>query len=95
VAESTHLSLHASVHGRVQGVGFRVFVTTSAVAVGLTGRVRNRSDGSVEVVAEGNGAALERLLALLQEGPPMAHVEGVETEWSAASNAFGSFSVGP
>jgi hypothetical protein len=45
--------LHAVVHGRVQGVGFRYFVMREARALGLSGWVRNQADGSVEVEAEG------------------------------------------
>jgi acylphosphatase len=44
--------LHARVIGRVQGVGFRYYVLNAAIELGLTGWVRNRRDGSVEVVAE-------------------------------------------
>ena len=58
--------LNANVRGRVQGVGFRFFVLQQAVAMGLTGWVRNTSEGMVEVVAEGGSASLEELLAVLR-----------------------------
>lgn len=70
-------ALHAVVHGRVQGVGFRWFVRQRARELGVRGWVRNRSDGSVEVHADGEVAALERLRASLAAGPPGAQVAAV------------------
>ena len=64
--------LHAVVHGQVQGVGFRDFVVRRALSLNLRGYVRNARDGSVEVVAQGPRPALERLLALLRQGPSAA-----------------------
>jgi acylphosphatase len=57
--------LHAVVHGRVQGVGFRYFVVERALSLGLRGYTRNRDDGSVEVLALGPRPVLENLLARL------------------------------
>ncbi|HKO16627.1 MAG TPA: acylphosphatase [Gemmatimonadaceae bacterium] len=70
--------LHLVVHGRVQGVGFRWFVLERARELGISGWVRNRADGCVEVAASGQVEALERLRRFLQEGPPGAHVAQVE-----------------
>lgn len=66
------------VRGLVQGVGFRFFVRTAAVRLGLAGWVRNESDGSVLVWAEGDPADLERLERELKHGPPASRVEEVE-----------------
>ena len=66
--------------GRVQGVGFRMFVVDAARAEGLTGWVRNRADGGVEVVAEGDADALSRFEWRIWQGPPGARVDDVETE---------------
>lgn len=86
--------LHAVVHGRVQGVGFREFVRGEAVQRGLTGYVRNGDDGaSVEVVAEGDEMALMALLEALRRGPRFAQVEHVDFTVSDASQAFARFSV--
>ena len=68
------------VRGRVQGVGFRWFVARTARKLGLTGHARNLPDGSVEVVASGEPAELERLAHKLAKGPPGAVVAGVEVE---------------
>ena len=66
------------VSGRVQGVGFRVFVLEEAQRLGVSGYVRNLPDGSVEAVASGETGALERLERALRAGPPGARVERVE-----------------
>ncbi|MBC7287757.1 MAG: acylphosphatase [Armatimonadetes bacterium] len=76
--------LRAVVKGRVQGVGFRYFVQRHAVRLGLSGWVRNRVDGTVELEAEGNRQALAELLRLVQAGPPMAHVTDVQAVWMPA-----------
>lgn len=73
------------VRGRVQGVFFRQSAAQEARALGLTGWIRNRTDGCVEGVACGPATALARLRAWLQRGPPAAQVEGVE--WGMAAEA--------
>jgi acylphosphatase len=82
-------SLHAVVHGDVQGVGFRYFVQRRGEEMDLAGWVRNRPDGSVEVVAEGSRAALGRLLELLGRGPGLADVDRVEVEWGTETGLKG------
>jgi acylphosphatase len=86
--------LSAVVSGRVQGVGFREFVRYEASTRGLAGYVRNSDDGqAVEVVAEGNDAALDGLVEALHRGPRFARVENVAVEYSEASRGFSRFSV--
>jgi acylphosphatase len=87
------MRFHAFVKGRVQGVGFRAFVVEKGLAVGATGWARNRWDGSVEVVAEGDQQVLEELLAALRIGPRVANVTKVDLDWEAASGEFSSFRV--
>lgn len=72
--------MRARVRGRVQGVGFRYTTVERARELGVQGWVRNEDDCSVAVHAEGEEAAVERLLAFLREGPPGAVVEEVEVE---------------
>ena len=86
--------LHAVVHGRVQGVGFRFFVLDSVANLRLTGWVRNRRDGAVEVLAEGSRVDLEILLACLREGPRVSRVERVETDWPEPTGRFTRFEIG-
>ena len=86
--------LEAVVRGRVQGVGFREFVRHEASTRGLTGYVRNSDDGrDVELVAEGEDAAIEDLVRVLHEGPRFARVETVETKYSDAGGGFAKFGV--
>lgn len=83
----------ATVSGRVQGVNFRYYTRQTALRHGLTGWVRNRPDGTVSVLAEGDEAALRVLLAWLHDGPPSAMVERVEARWEDASGEFRTFSI--
>ncbi len=83
--------LHAFVSGRVQGVGFRYFVMEAAQQRNLTGWVRNRFDGRVEVLAEGPYEALNELLNQLRLGPRSAFVSNVDYEWLPATGEFRRF----
>jgi acylphosphatase len=65
------------IEGRVQGVGYREACVQQARALGLAGYVRNRRDGSVEVMLQGDADAVVRMRAWLYEGPPLAHVDRV------------------
>lgn len=87
------LRLNAIITGRVQGVNFRAYTRRQAVALGLTGWVRNRPDGSVEVLAEGERGALEALAVLLRDGPPMAHVTEVQVEFDEGTGACAEFVI--
>ena len=66
------------VRGRVQGVGFRWFVEREAHILGISGWVRNNSDGSVEVMAQGTREQLLGLRSRLRQGPRAARVDDVE-----------------
>lgn len=85
--------LDATVHGRVQGVGFRYFVLRAASGRALQGWVANEPDGTVRCVAEGRRQDLEALLTVLQEGPGGARIDRVTTSWSSATGAFRGFTV--
>jgi acylphosphatase len=85
--------LRAVVHGHVQGVNFRFYTRAQARALGLVGYVRNREDGTVEVVAEGPEGSLHRLLEWLHMGPSLAHVSQVEVTWQAPRGEFDHFEV--
>ena len=70
--------VHVTIHGRVQGVGFRYFIEKNAIERALDGWVRNREDGAVEAVVAGPPAALQEMVRWAQQGPPRASVETVE-----------------
>lgn len=65
------------VRGRVQGVWFRQSTQTQALALGLTGWVRNREDGSVEAVFEGSAWDVDEMIEWCRQGPPRASVEDI------------------
>ena len=77
------------VHGRVQGVWFRGWTVEVARSLGLDGWVRNRRDGSVEILASGEEEAVAALIERCRSGPPGARVERVEAEDSHESSPSG------
>lgn len=81
--------LEATVHGHVQGVGFRAFVVRAAKDLGLAGWTCNGDDGlTVYVVMEGDRNVLEGLLARLWTGPARARVDQVDVDWKPATGEF-------
>lgn len=72
------IRVRVRVHGRVQGVYFRQSTAREAAATGVTGWVRNASDGSVEAVFEGPRHAVGHMLGYVRSGPPNARVDEVE-----------------
>ena len=74
------------ISGRVQGVGYRDALRREALARSLAGWVRNRLDGSVEAVLQGDARSVEEVIAWARRGPPAARVERVE-----AQSALGEF----
>ena len=83
----------AMVTGAVQGVGFRQFVLGQATRLGLRGWVRNRADGSVEVVAQGPRRPLDTLRISLQRGPRFARVDQVSEDWSPRQDLPTEFQI--
>lgn len=72
------MRLRLYLYGRVQGVGFRVFVRKAASGLGIAGYVRNRMDGAVEIEADGEESDVLRLRAVVEAGPPASSVTRVE-----------------
>ncbi|HEY3416012.1 MAG TPA: acylphosphatase [Armatimonadota bacterium] len=85
--------LHATVEGRVQGVGYRDYVRTQARNLHLRGWVRNLPNGNVEVMAEGEDVALQHLLLVLEKGPSMSRVDEIETSYGSPTGEFSDFHV--
>jgi acylphosphatase len=85
--------LEATVRGRVQGVGFRWFVVSRAMALELVGWVANTADGGVRCVAEGAPVALDELEAALREGPTGAIVDDVLAVRMPATGGFERFAI--
>lgn len=74
-------------HGRVQGVYFRESMCIEAAQLGVSGWVRNRRDGTVEAMVQGEAEAVRRMLAWARLGPPAARVETMEVEEGSGSYA--------
>ena len=81
------------IEGRVQGVYFRAAMCNEAQKLGLTGWVMNCPDGSVQAVAEGSRAPLDRLIAWCHQGPSGARVAKVNVEWQEPRNNFRGFEI--
>ena len=83
----------AVISGRVQGVFFRVETKRAADRIGVYGWVRNRRDGTVEAVFEGDKDRVDAVLEWCKEGPPHAHVVDVDVSWNDYTGAFQGFEI--
>ncbi len=85
--------LHAIIHGRVQGVGFRWTVVDCAERHQLSGTTKNLPDGTVEVYAQGAKESLESFIKDLKDDPGSARVESVKTDYREPSARFNGFKI--
>jgi len=83
--------------GRVQGVGYRYALRDEAVRLGVAGWVRNRADGSVEALLQGDAAALAQLIAWARRGPRLAQVDELRDEPARAEDdrSYAGFEIWP
>ena len=84
---------HVFISGRVQGVSFRYAALRQAVRVGVTGWVRNLTDGRVEIVCEGGAEGVRQMVDWCNAGPPGALIEDVEVAWEYPTGEFPSFEI--
>ena len=84
---------HFVIHGRVQGVCYRMCARDEAHELGVVGWVRNQSDGTVEALAEGDEQQIRRFLAWCREGPPWACVNAIDESYSEPTGEFEAFRV--
>lgn len=87
-------TVHLTITGRVQGVGYRDWTRREAVRLGLCGWVRNRPDGSVEALLQGGPDSLTRMLEACHHGPPAARVTGVGID-EVEAPALAGFDIRP
>ncbi len=84
---------HVIVSGLVQGVFFRAYTKERARELSLDGWVKNRWDGNVELVIEGEKEKVDKIIDWLYKGPPHARVDKVEVEWEKPVGKFDGFFV--
>ena len=89
------VSRHLQISGRVQGVGFRYSMQREALRLGLTGWVRNRRDGSVEALVQGNDDAVATLTEWARRGPAGAHVAELRVASAEAEESLAGFEQRP
>ena len=87
------MQLYVLISGKVQGVGFRNFTQLNAKQLGVSGYAKNLANGKVEVVAEGDKAQLDALVALLRKGPRYARVDSVEIDERAFTGEYTNFGI--
>ncbi len=85
--------VHLVIKGRVQGVGFRYFTYMNGINLQLKGWVRNRSNGDVEILAEGANDKLYDLIRKVRQGPDMATVLDIEIDWDEAKGDLPAFTI--
>ena len=87
------LTVNMKITGKVQGVGFRFFVQQQAQELGNNGWVSNKSNGDVEVLAQGEKADLERFISKVKEGPSFSRVEDVSLNWVNEAEQYFGFEI--
>jgi len=85
--------LHLIISGRVQGVGFRYFTYMTGINLHLRGWVRNRTNGDVEVLAEGPRETLDTFIQVVKKGPELAQVINLDLKWSEAQEDLPPFTI--
>ena len=91
--QSQYARVHLKIEGRVQGVYFRASTVAHAQSLGVTGWVRNCSDGSVEAVAEGAREHIDKLIEWCRQGPQGARVSRVHVDWEEPQSDFAGFGI--
>lgn len=90
---TTQIRAHVNISGRVQGVGFRASTRYQARGLNVTGWVRNRINGQVEAVFEGDEAQVKAMVAWCQHGNAPARVSDVQVKYLPATGEFNDFRI--
>jgi acylphosphatase len=85
--------IHVFIKGTVQGVYYRYNTLKKAEEYHLTGWVRNKADGSVEMVCEGTEENINKIVRWCKKGPEGAHIREVETDWEQYTGEFNVFEI--
>ncbi len=89
----SNVRAHVIISGRVQGVFFRMETLKAAHLYGVSGWVRNKADGTVEALFEGDKTSVDLILKWCQEGSPPAKVEKTEVNWKDYTGEFKEFKI--
>ncbi len=84
---------HVVISGKVQGVFFRMETLEEARKTGVSGWVKNKQDGTVEAVFEGEKALVDSVIQWCRQGPPVSMVDNVDIEWEPYTGKFTGFSI--
>lgn len=87
------MQAHIYILGFVQGVGLRRFIRGKARKLGLSGYVKNLSDGRVEAVISGKKADIEKLIKIIEKGSFFADVKSIQVEWEKDLKDYSEFSI--
>lgn len=87
------MQAHIIISGTVQGVGYRYFVRSNARKLGLTGWVRNTTNGKVEAIFQGSQDQIEEILGLARTGPMLAEVKDIEVKWEDVKEDMKEFVI--
>jgi acylphosphatase len=85
--------VHVIVRGRVTGVFFRAAAQREARRLGITGWVKNRPDGSIELLGEGEEDAIKEMISWANHGPSAARVDDVDVRWRSYTGEFSDFRI--
>jgi acylphosphatase len=91
--ENKNARVKVLVYGLVQGVFFRQSTKEEAEKLKLKGWVKNREDGGVEAIFEGEREKIEKMLEWMKKGPPLARVEKVNVFWEEFKGEFKNFEI--
>ncbi len=84
---------HVIIYGRVQGVCFRMETQRAAKNIGVSGWVKNRFDGTVEAVFEGDKKQVDQIIEWCRKGPSLSVVSNLEIAWESFAEEFKDFDV--
>ena len=87
------MTVHVIISGKVQGVWYRASTKQMADQIGITGWVRNTSEGNVEAMFEGEEKLVNEMIKWCNQGPPLAEVDNVTIEKMANKEDFNSFKI--
>ena len=90
---SIMMTSHIIISGGVQGIGFRKWIKRQAKQLSLVGWVKNRADGAVESIVQGDTARVEQLISLVHSGPPLASVSSVVASQIVTDSKYDDFIV--